>query len=101
MLVQFNFVNINEGISNSSKNYICDYNLKFNFSDKNFIDDIKEELLKRNTNPLSDKNFIINSLLENDSDDMTCKEFGVRTSQKEKTKNLYMVNTDKYMLKKQ
>ena len=37
------------------------------------------------------------------TDEMTCKEYGIKTSQKrkeKKMKNLYMVNIDKYMQKK-
>src|SRR5574344_146769 len=141
----FVFEHITEEIKGLSKDYICDYNLGFNFQDKNFIDNIKEKVLEGDTNPMSNEEFLISSLIKDDpdgtkmnsskysfktnsiftyfyivlyhitcennefikkcqvcgryffsnkestlycnrkySDDMTCKEFGIRTSQKRK-----------------
>lgn len=141
----FVFEHINEEIKELSNDYICDYNLGFNFSDKNFMENIKVKLLEGDSNPLSNEDFLISSLIKDDpdgtkinsskysfktnsiftyfyivlyhitcennefikkcqvcdryffsnkestlycdhkySDDMTCKEFGIRTSQKRK-----------------
>lgn len=139
------YQNTNQDIDDLSKEYVCNYELGFNFHDKNFIDDMMQKIIKGEKNTLTNEDFLINSLLKYDSngdeiynatysfetdnlftyfyivlyhivaenkefikkclvcdryfftdkestlycnkkisDDMTCKEFGIKTSQKRK-----------------
>ena len=154
------FQNINKDLKEISEDYICDYSLNFSFTDEEFINELFGEIQKGISNPLSDENFLINTMTKNDpngkkivgnkynfktnnlsayfyivfyhivlndidyikrcqvcgkyffsdknntlycngkyAEDITCKEYGIK--KEKKMKNLYMVNTDKYMLKKQ
>ena len=139
------FQNTNEIIKELSKDYTCDYDLHFNFFDKNYMLDMLENVSGGNKNHLSDEDFLIKSIIKHDptgekitgskhifktnniftyfyiilyyitlnntefikrcqvcgryffsdknttlycnnkyADDMTCKEFGIKTSQKRK-----------------
>lgn len=59
--------NINNEIKELSKKYMCNYDLNFSFHDKNFILNILEESMKSTKEPLSDEDFLINQLLQNNS----------------------------------
>lgn len=66
------FENINQEIHNISEEYICDYNLDFQFQDMDFSDILIKEVLNNNPNPLSDENFLIKNFEERDP-------FGINT----------------------
>ena len=66
------FENINQEIHNISEEYICDYNLDFQFQDMDFGDILIKEVLNNNPNPLSDENFLIKNFEERDP-------FGINT----------------------
>lgn len=59
--------NINNEIKELSKKYMCNYDLNFSFHDKNFMLNILEESMKSTKEPLSDEDFLINQLLQNNS----------------------------------
>ena len=60
------FEHINPEIQNLSKEYICDYNLDFKFKNFDFTNALLKEIINKNPNPLSDENFLINTLEYND-----------------------------------
>ena len=60
------FQNTNEIIKELSKGYTCDYDLHFNFFDKNYMLDMLENVNSNNKNPLSDEDFLIKSMIKHD-----------------------------------
>lgn len=60
------FEHINPEIQNLSREYICDYNLDFKFKNFDFTNALFKEIINKNPNPLSDENFLINTLEYND-----------------------------------
>ena len=60
------FEHINPEIQNLSREYICDYNLDFKFKNFDFTNALLKEIINKNPNPLSDENFLINTLEYND-----------------------------------
>ena len=60
------FEHINPEIQNLSREYICDYNLDFKFKNFDFTNTLFKEIINKNPNPLSDENFLINTLEYND-----------------------------------
>ena len=60
------FEHINPEIQNLSKEYICDYNLDFKFKNFDFTNALLKEIINKNPDPLSDENFLINTLEYND-----------------------------------
>ena len=99
------FEHINPEIHNLSKEYICDYSLDFKFRNIDFTNALLQEIINKNPDPLSDENFLISTLEDSDpfcgnyffsdknttlycngkyNNKMTCKEYGIKTSQKRK-----------------
>jgi hypothetical protein len=62
------FMNTHKELCIYSKEYICDYNLEFLFANKGFTSDLLQEIKTKNSNPLFDENFLINSFEKNDPD---------------------------------
>jgi len=60
------FQNINKDLKEISKDYICDYSLNFSFTDEEFMNELLGEIQKGISNPLSDENFLINTMIKND-----------------------------------
>ena len=60
------FEHINPEIQNLSKRYICNYNLDFKFKNFDFTNALLKEIINKNPDPLSDENFLINTLEYND-----------------------------------
>lgn len=60
------FQNINKDLKEISEDYICDYSLNFSFTDEDFINELFGEIQKGISNPLSDENFLINTITKND-----------------------------------
>ena len=60
------FQNINKDLKEISEDYICDYSLNFSFTDEEFINELFGEIQKGISNPLSDENFLINTMTKND-----------------------------------
>lgn len=60
------FQNINKDLKEISEDYICDYSLNFSFTDEEFINELLGEIQKGISNPLSDENFLINTMIKND-----------------------------------
>lgn len=61
------FEHINQEILDISGEYICDYNLDFQFNNMDFNNILIEEIINNNnSNPLSDENFLINNFEKND-----------------------------------
>lgn len=60
------FQNINKDLKEISKDYICDYSLNFSFTDEEFMNELLGEIQKSISNPLSDENFLINTMIKND-----------------------------------
>ena len=60
------FQNINKDLKEISEDYICDYSLNFSFTDKDFMEELFGEIQKGISNPLSDENFLINTMTKND-----------------------------------
>lgn len=60
------FQNINKDLKEISEDYICDYSLNFSFTDEEFMNELLGEIQKGISNPLSDENFLINTMAKND-----------------------------------
>lgn len=60
------FQNITKDLKEISKDYICDYSLNFSFTDRDFMNELFGEIHKGISNPLSDENFLINTMVKND-----------------------------------
>ena len=60
------FQNITKDLKEISEDYICDYSLNFSFTDKDFMNELLCEIQKGISNPLSDENFLINTMTKND-----------------------------------
>lgn len=60
------FQNINKDLQEISEDYICDYSLNFSFTDEEFMNELLCEIQKGISNPLSDENFLINTMTQND-----------------------------------
>jgi len=59
------FQNINKDLKEISEDYICDYSLNFSFTDEDFMNELFGEIQKGISNPLSDENFLINTMTKN------------------------------------
>ena len=60
------FQNINKDLKEISEDYICDYSLNFSFTDEDFMNELFGKIQKGISNPLSDENFLINTMTKND-----------------------------------
>lgn len=60
------FQNITKDLKEISEDYICDYSLNFSFTDEEFMNELLGEIHKGISNPLSDENFLINTMPKND-----------------------------------
>lgn len=60
------FQNINKDLKEISEDYVCDYSLNFSFTDEEFMNELLGEIQKGISNPLSDENFLINTMAKND-----------------------------------
>lgn len=60
------FQNINKDLKEISEDYFCDYSLNFSFTDEEFMNELLGEIQKGISNPLSDENFLINTMAKND-----------------------------------
>ena len=60
------FQNITKDLKEISEDYICDYSLNFSFTDEEFMNELLGEIHKGISNPLSDENFLINTMSKND-----------------------------------
>lgn len=60
------FQNITEDLREISEDYICDYSLNFSFTDENFMHELFSKVKEGISNPLSDENFLINTITKND-----------------------------------
>lgn len=60
------FQNITEDLREISEDYICDYSLNFSFTDEEFMNELMNKIEKGFSNPLSDEDFLINTITKND-----------------------------------
>lgn len=60
------FQNITKDLKEISKDYICDYSLNFSFTDENFMNELFGKIKQGISNPLSNENFLINTITKND-----------------------------------
>lgn len=60
------FQNITKDLKEISEDYICDYSLNFSFTDENFMNELFGEIKQGISNPLSNENFLINTITKND-----------------------------------
>ena len=60
------FQNITEDLREISEDYICDYSLNFFFTDEEFMNELMNKIEKVFSNPLSDEDFLINTMTKND-----------------------------------
>lgn len=60
------FQNITEDLREISEDYICDYSLNFSFTDEDFMDELLSKIKEGISNPLSDEDFLINTMTKND-----------------------------------
>lgn len=60
------FQNIAKDLKEISEDYFCDYSLNFSFTDEEFMNELFGEIQKGISNPLSDENFLINTMAKND-----------------------------------
>lgn len=60
------FQNITEDLREISEDYICDYSLNFSFTDEDFMDELFSKIKEGISNPLSDEDFLINTITKND-----------------------------------
>lgn len=60
------FQNITEDLREISEDYICDYSLNFSFTDEEFMNELMNKIEKGFSNPLSDEDFLINTMTKND-----------------------------------
>lgn len=62
------FQNITEQLREISEDYICDYSLNFSFPDESFMHELFDKIKEGISNPLSDEDFLINTMTKNDPD---------------------------------
>lgn len=62
------FQNITEDLKDVVKDYICDYSLSFSFLDEGFMHELFDKIKEGISNPLSDEDFLINTMTKNDPD---------------------------------
>lgn len=62
------FQNITEELREISEDYICDYSLNFSFPDESFMHELFDKIKEGISNPLSDEDFLINTMTKNDPD---------------------------------
>ena len=62
------FQNITEDLREISEDYICDYSLNFSFPDESFMHELFDKIKEGISNPLSDEDFLINTMTKNDPD---------------------------------
>ena len=60
------FQNITKYLKEISKDYICNYSLNFSFTDEDFMNELFGEIKQGISNPLSNENFLINTITKND-----------------------------------
>ena len=60
------FQNITEDLREISEDYICDYSLNFSFTDEEFMNELLSKIEEGISNPLSDEDFLINTITKND-----------------------------------
>lgn len=60
------FQNITKDLKEISEDYICDYSLNFSFTDENFMNELFGKIKQGISNPLSNENFLINTITKND-----------------------------------
>ena len=60
------FQNITEDLREISEDYICDYSLNFSFTDEDFMHELFSKIKEGISNPLSDEDFLINTMTKND-----------------------------------
>lgn len=60
------FQNITEDLREISEDYICDYSLNFSFTDEDFMHELLSKIKEGISNPLSDEDFLINTITKND-----------------------------------
>ena len=60
------FQNITEDLREISEDYICDYSLNFSFTDECFMHELFSKIKEGISNPLSDEDFLINTITKND-----------------------------------
>lgn len=60
------FQNITEDLREISEDYICDYSLTFSFTDEDFMHELFSKIKEGISNPLSDEDFLINTMTKND-----------------------------------
>ena len=60
------FQNITEDLRETSEDYICDYSLNFSFTDEEFMNELLSKIEEGISNPLSDEDFLINTITKND-----------------------------------
>lgn len=60
------FQNITKDLKEISEDYICDYSLNFSFTDENFMNEFFGKIKQGISNPLSNENFLINTITKND-----------------------------------
>lgn len=60
------FQNITEDLREISEDYICDYSLNFSFTDEDFMKELFGKIQEGISNPLSDEDFLINTMTKND-----------------------------------
>lgn len=62
------FQNITKELREISEDYICDYSLNFSFPDESFMHKLFGKIKEGISNPLSDEDFLINTMTKNDPD---------------------------------
>ena len=62
------FQNVTEELREISEDYICDYSLNFSFPDESFMHELFDKIKEGISNPLSDEDFLINTMTKNDPD---------------------------------
>ncbi len=62
------FQNITEDLKDIVNDYICDYSLSFSFPDEGFMHELFGKIKEGISNPLSDEDFLINTMTKNDPD---------------------------------
>ena len=76
------FQNITEELREISEDYICDYSLNFSFPDESFMHELFDKIKEGISNPLSDEDFLINTMTKNDPDGkkIVSNKYGFKTN---------------------
>lgn len=76
------FQNITEDLREISENYICDYSLNFSFTDEEFMNELLSKIEEGISNPLSDEDFLINTITKNDpnSENIVGNKYNFKTN---------------------